>query len=122
MRHIASDGKVYIDADSHLPMTLLGNEVLLFSDNLDEPGEYRRLEGGTVEALGAIHFSSPEHRSGKQGIKPSQLYLELNLHGDDRKKQAEALGIRAGDSIIMARPIKRSVGQVTTNHGQPAGL
>ena len=35
------------------------------------------------------------------------LYLELQIHGDDKKKQVEALGIRPGDPILLDRPIRR---------------
>ena len=35
------------------------------------------------------------------------LYLELHIHGDDKKEQVEALGIRAGDPILYDRPIER---------------
>ena len=35
------------------------------------------------------------------------LYLELQVHGENKKQQIENLGVRAGDSIILNRPIKR---------------
>ena len=35
------------------------------------------------------------------------LYLELQMHGESPKAQIEKLGIRAGDPIILNRPIKR---------------
>ncbi|MEM1349440.1 MAG: peptidase M42, partial [Myxococcota bacterium] len=57
VRSIAEDGKVYINTDSFLPSVLLGHEVSLFSEHPDKPGTWRVLEGGTVEALGAIHFA-----------------------------------------------------------------
>jgi len=65
------------------------------------------IRGGTVEAIGAIHFAPPELRNGTKGIKPEMLYLELQLHGDMRKEQVEALGIRPGDPILLDRPIER---------------
>lgn len=45
---------------------------------------------------------------GDAGIKPNQLYLELGLHGEDRKAQAEALGVQPGDPVLLDRPIRRS--------------
>ncbi len=39
--------------------------------------------------------------------KTKMMYLELQMHGEDRKKRIEELGIRAGDPIILNRPIKR---------------
>lgn len=111
VRSIGDDGKIWIDSDSFLPMTLLGHEVLLFSREATDPTKTRVIEGGTIEALGAIHFADAETRSGKKGVLKEALYLELQLSGDDRKAQVEALGIRAGDPIILNRPIKRGFGQ-----------
>ncbi|AGM40858.1 peptidase M42 family protein [Spiribacter salinus M19-40] len=110
VRSIGEDGKIWINSDSFLPTTLIGHEVTLFSEDPDAPGRYRRLDGGTVEALGAIHFADPKLRSGEKGVRKEQLYVELQLHGKDRKKQVEALGIRPGDSILMNRPIRRGFG------------
>jgi endoglucanase len=107
VRSIGEDGKIWINSDSFLPTTLIGHEVVLFSENPADPGHYRRIEGGTVEAIGAIHFADAKLRSGASGIKSEMLYLELQLHGSERKKQVEALGIRSGDPIILNRPIKR---------------
>jgi len=107
VRSIGSDGKIWINSDSFLATTLLAHEVRLFSENPDAPGSYRILTGGTVEAIGAIHFAGPDLRAGRKGIKPEQLFLELQIHGKNRKKQVEALGIRAGDPILLDRPIRR---------------
>ncbi|MBD1558556.1 M20/M25/M40 family metallo-hydrolase [Vibrio sp. S9_S30] len=109
VRKIDSDGKVWINTDSFLPTTLIGHEVKVFCQNPEQPGQYKTIEGCTVEALGAIHFSTPSQRSGEQGIKPESIYLELHTHGKDRKKQVEALGLRAGDPILLDRRIKRGV-------------
>ena len=95
VRSIGEDGKIWINSDSFLPLTLIGNNVTLFSENPALPGSYRCLEA-TVEALGAIHFAPPEARSGKKGIGPEELYLELGLHGSKRKKQLAELGVRPG--------------------------
>lgn len=108
VRSIGDDGKIWIDSDSFLPMTLIGHEVKVFSESPDSPGTYRTIEGGTVEALGAIHFADSALRSGDKGIKKEQLYLELQIHGEEKKQQIENLGVRAGDSIILNRPIKRA--------------
>ena len=107
VRSIGDDGKVWINSDSFLPTTLIGHEVSIFSEDPESPGEYRRFDGGTVEALGAIHFADPKVRSGEQGVKKEQLYVELQIHGEEKKKQIEDLGIRPGDSILMNRPIRR---------------
>lgn len=107
VRSIGEDGKIWVNTDSFLPTTLLGHEVLVFSEDPEKPGRYRRLEGGTIEALGAIHFADAELRSGARGLKAEMIYLELQIHGEDRKKQVEDLGIRAGDPIILNRPIRR---------------
>ncbi|QDG50792.1 M20/M25/M40 family metallo-hydrolase [Persicimonas caeni] len=107
VRSIGDDGKIWIDSDSFLPMTLIGHEVKVFSEDPENPGNYRTIEGGTVEALGAIHFADSALRTGDKGIKKEQLYLELQIHGENKKQQIENLGIRAGDSIILNRPIKR---------------
>ncbi len=107
VRSIGSDGKIWIDSDSFLPTTLIGHEVKLFTQHPSKPGHYRIIEGGTVEAIGAIHFSDPEMRTGKKGIAPDMLYLELQVHGDDPKEQIEMLGIQPGDPIILNRPIRR---------------
>ncbi|MEE2857888.1 MAG: peptidase M42 [Planctomycetota bacterium] len=110
VRSIADDGKIWINSDSFLPSTLIGHEVTLFSENPEKPGEYRSISGGTVEALGAIHFAEPAMRDGSKGIKADQLYLELQLSGDERKKQVEALGIRSGDPLLLDRPIRPGFG------------
>ena len=107
VRSIGDDGKIWVDSDSFLGSTLIGHEMVLFSEDPDSPGSYRRIEGGTVEALGAIHFADAELRAGKRGITKEMLYLELQLHGSDRKDQVEKLGIRAGDSLILNRKIRR---------------
>lgn len=106
VRSIGEDGKVWINSDSFLPTTLIGHEVSIFSEDPAAPGSYRRFDGGTVEALGAIHFADPKVRSGDQGVKKEQLYVELQVHGEEKKKQIEDLGIRPGDSILMNRPIR----------------
>jgi endoglucanase len=107
VRSIGEDGKVWVDSDSFLPTTLMGHEVLLFSEDPDNPGSYRTIEGGTIEAIGAIHFADSALRSGDKGIKKEQLYLELQIHGENKKKQVENLGVRPGDTIILNRKIKR---------------
>ena len=107
VRSISDDGKVWINSDSFLPGVLLGHEVLLFSQDPDSSMTWRILDGGTVEALGAIHFADADTRAGTKGINPNMLYLDLQIHGDDRKAQVEALGIKPGDPIILHRPIRR---------------
>ncbi|MGF1762179.1 M20/M25/M40 family metallo-hydrolase [Aliivibrio kagoshimensis] len=109
VRKIDEDGKVWINTDSFLPTTLIGHEVKVFCQDPDKAGAYKVIEGCTVEALGAIHFSTPGQRSGEQGIKPETIYLELHTHGEERKAQVEALGLRPGDPILLDRPIKRGV-------------
>jgi len=109
VRKIDNDGKVWINTDSFLPTTLIGHEVKVFCQDPDKTGSYKVIKGCTVEALGAIHFSSPSQRSGDKGIKPESIYLELHVHGEERKAQVEALGLRAGDPILLDRPIKRGV-------------
>lgn len=108
VRSIGEDGKIWINSDSFLPMTLLGNEVILFSEDPEKPGSYRQIKGGTIEAIGAIHFADAAARSGDKGIKKEQLYLELLIHGEDKKKQILDLGIRPGDTLLLDRPIRRS--------------
>ncbi len=107
VRNIGSDGKVWINSDSFLPCTLIGHEVTLYSENPDEPGSYRSLSGGTVEAMGAIHFSDPAQRTGDKGIRPTQLYLDLQIHGKNKADQIKRLGVKAGDTLLLNRPIKR---------------
>lgn len=107
VRSIGADGKIWVNSDSFLPCTLIGHEVKLFSQDPKKPGKYRLIEGGTIEALGAIHFSEPSQRTGDKGIKPTQLYLELQMHGENCKEKIEKLGIRAGDPIILDRPIRK---------------
>ncbi len=107
VRKIGSDGKIYINSDSFLPCTLLGHEVTVFSENPEAPGEYRSLTGGTIEAMGAIHFSDPAQRTGDKGIRPNSLYLDLQIHGDNKADQIKRLGLQPGDPILLNRPIKR---------------
>ena len=107
VRSIGSDGKIWVNSDSFLPCTLIGHEVKLFSQHPDKPGQYRSINGGTIEAMGAIHFSEPSQRSGAKGIKPEMLFLELQMHGEDCKERIEKLGIRPGDPIILDRPIRK---------------
>ena len=107
VRSIGEDGKIWVNSDSFLPGVLLGHEVTLFSQKPDQPGQWQMLKGGTIEALGAIHFADAETRSGSKGIKSTQLYLELQIHGEDRKKQVEQLGIQSGDPILLDRKIRK---------------
>jgi len=114
VKSVDSAGKVWIDSDSHLPLTLVGNEVTIYSEDKEFPGTYRTIRGGTVEALGAIHFAEANVRSGAKGIKGEQLYVELQIHGDKKQQQVvDGLGLRPGDSILMDRPIKKGVGRNT---------
>ncbi len=106
VRSIGKDGKIWVNTDSFLPTTIIGHEVKLFSQDPEDPGRYRVLEGGTIEAIGAIHFADAKLRSGGAGIKPEMIYLELHSHGEKRKEQIEALGIRPGDPILLERPIR----------------
>ena len=108
VRSIGSDGKIWINSDSFLPMTLIGHEVRLFSEDPANPGNYRTIDGGTVEAIGAIHFADEPVRSGARGIKKEQLYVELQIHGENKQQQVEDLGVRPGDTLILNRPIKRA--------------
>eukprot|EP00035_Acanthoeca_spectabilis_P024387 m.453581 g.453581 ORF g.453581 m.453581 type:complete len:439 (+) comp20523_c0_seq1:60-1376(+) len=107
VRHITDDGKVYVDSESFLPATLIGNRVKCFSKNTDGRG-FTSIPG-TIEALGAIHFAPAGLRNGTSGVKANQLYLELGMHGENRKKQIEDLGIRPGDPLLLDRPIERCV-------------
>ena len=107
VRSIGDDGKIWVNCDSMLPTTLIGNRVKLFSEDPDSPGNWRVIRGGTIEAIGAIHFADPKLRSGDDGIKQKMLYLELHIHGENKKGQIEALGIRPGDPIVYDRPIER---------------
>lgn len=107
VRSIDKDGKIWVNSDSFLPCTLIGHEVKLFSQLPEKPGQYRMIEGGTIEAMGAIHFSEPAQRTGDKGIKPTMLFLELQMHGENCKERVEALGIRPGDPIILDRPIRK---------------
>jgi putative aminopeptidase FrvX len=106
VRSIGEDGKIWIESDSFLPCTLLGHEVTLFSEDPKKPGAYRALKGGTIEALGAIHFADARLRTGDLGVKPGQLYLDLQVWGADKRDQIEKLGVRAGDTILLDRPIR----------------
>jgi len=107
VRKIGSDGKIYINSDSFLPCTLIGHEVTVFSEDPDSPGDYRSLTGGTIEAMGAIHFSDPAQRTGEKGIRPNSLYLDLQIYGENKADQIKRLGLKPGDSILLNRPIKR---------------
>ena len=107
VRHIGDDGKVWINSDSFLPCTLIGHEVIIFSESTAFNGDYRAIEGGTVEAIGAIHFAPPDMRTGAKGLKPESLYVELQAHGKHPKQKILESGIKAGDTIILKRPIRR---------------
>lgn len=107
VRSIGDDGKIWVNTDSMLPTTLIGHKVKLFSEDPETPGEWRVIKGGTIEAIGAIHFADPKVRSGDEGIKEKMIYLELHIHGEQKKAQIEALGIRPGDPIIYDRPIDK---------------
>ena len=107
VRSIGDDGKIWVNSDSMLPTTLIGHKVKLFSEDPSDLGNWRVIKGGTIEAIGAIHFADPKLRSGDSGIKGKMMYLELHIHGENKKKQVEALGIRPGDPIIYDRPIEK---------------
>ncbi len=107
VRSVGEDGKIWVNSDSMLPMTLIGHRVLLFTEDPDQSNQWRVIRGGTIEAIGAIHFADPKLRSGEKGIKEEMMYLELHIHGENKKGQIEALGIRPGDPILFDRPIER---------------
>ncbi len=107
VRKIGADGKIWINSDSFLPNVLIGHEVRLFSEDPESPGSYRSLDGGTIEAMGAIHFSDPAQRTGDKGIRPNSLYVDLQIHGKNKADQVKRLGVKPGDPLILHRPIKR---------------
>lgn len=107
VRSIGDDGKIWVNTDSMLPSVLIGHKVKLFSEDPEQPGNWRIIRGGTIEAVGAIHFADPKLRAGDKGIKAEMIYLELQIHGENKKQQVEALGIRSGDPIIYDRDIER---------------
>lgn len=107
VRSVSEDGKIWVNTDSMLPTTLIGHRVALFSEDPERPNQWRVLRGGTIEAIGAIHFADPKLRTGDRGIKPEMMYLELHIHGENKKAQIEALGIRPGDPILYDRPIEK---------------
>ena len=107
VRSIGDDGKIWVNTDSMLPSVLIGHKVKLFSEDPESPGQWREIRGGTIEAVGAIHFADSKLRSGDKGIKKEMIYLELQIHGDNKKQQVEALGIRPGDPLIYDREIER---------------
>src|SRR3989338_8507788 len=88
-----------------LPITPIGQRVVLFSEDPSRPGMYRRIEGGTIEAYGAVHTADEKFRDGSAGPKKNQLYLDLQIWGDKGKDQVEALGVRPGDPIIFDSPL-----------------
>ncbi len=106
VRSIGDDGKIWVNTDSMLPTVLIGHKVKLFSEDPDQPGQWRVIQGGTIEAVGAIHFADPKLRSGDRGIKTEMIYVELHIHGENKKQQVEALGIRPGDPLIYDREIE----------------
>lgn len=107
VRSIGEDGKIWVNSDSMLPTVLVGHKVKLFSEDPEQPGSWRVIRGGTIEAVGAIHFADPKVRSGDKGIKTEMIYVELQIHGENKKKQVEALGIRPGDPLLYDREIER---------------
>jgi len=107
VRSIDSNGKIWVNSDSFLPCTLIGHEVVLFSQNPKNPDHYNSIEGGTIEAIGAIHFADPATARGEKGITKEMLYLELQMHEDSAKQDIQDLGIRAGDTLILKRKIRR---------------
>lgn len=107
VRSISEDGKIWVNTDSMLPTVLVGHKVKLFTEDPENPQSWRVLQGGTIEAIGAIHFADSKVRSGDRGLKAEQIYLELHIHGPDKKAQVEALGIRPGAPILFDRPIER---------------
>ncbi|MGQ0614536.1 MAG: peptidase M42 [Planctomycetaceae bacterium] len=109
VRSVGEDGKVWLNSDSFLPATLVGQEAILFSEDPAAPGEWRVLEGATIEAVGAVHFAEPDLREGRKGITAPMLYLELHTHGPDGMGQVEKLGIKAGDPVLLARKVRRGV-------------
>ncbi len=109
VRSVGEDGKVWLNSDSFLPSTLVGQEAILFSEDPAAPGEWRVLEGATIEAVGAVHFADPDLREGRKGITAPMLYLELHTHGADGRKQVERMGIKAGDPVLLARKVRRGV-------------
>ena len=99
VRSIGKDGKIWINTDAFLPISLLGNEVRIFSSgrtgsNAEDIGDsasspqFHTIDA-TAEAVGAIHFAPAAVRNGKEGLKETDIYLELGLHGKDRQKQVE---------------------------------
>ena len=114
VRSIDEDGKIWINTDSFLPNVLVGHEVKLYCQNPKKPGDYKVLEGGTIEALGAIHFADSAIRTGSKGLSKDMIYLDLQMYGKDRKKKLEALGIKPGDPILLDRPIKRGYAEDTS--------
>jgi len=106
VRHITKDGKIYIDSDSFLPIALLGNQVTVFSEKLED-GSFVKVKG-TVEALGAIHFGDAAHRSGTKGVGPDMLYIDIGCYGKHASDRIEKLGIKPGDSVFNGFSFEKS--------------
>ena len=117
VRSIGDDGKIWINSDSFLPTTVIGHEVLLFSRD-PRRKQYRILEGGTVEALGAIHFAPPEMRNGTKGVNAKMLYLELQINGDKPRDQGGLGGVALAARVVAGLQV---VADVHKAKRQPVG-
>lgn len=106
VRSIDSKGKIYIDCDSFIPQTLIGHEVIIFSENNSEMIKYN----GVIQAIVPIHYVEEDYIKGNKGIKKEDLYVDLGLYS---KKLVKELGIKTGDPILLNREIKRTLGPDT---------
>ena len=59
VRSIGDDGKIWVNSDSMLPTTLIGHKVKLFSEDPENLGSWRAIEGGTIEAVSYTHLTLP---------------------------------------------------------------
>lgn len=116
VRSIGSDGKIWVNTDSYLAQTLIGHEVILYSRDPADRSQFRTIETGTIEALPPIHLANGDLRAGKAGVKATQVYLDLHMHGEHPKERLKELGILPGDPILMARKLRRGA-SVDTVYG-----
>lgn len=107
------DGRIWLNSDSMLPITAIGQRVKIYSEDPAHPGSWRVITGGTIGSYGAVHLAPVTFRDGSAGPKKDDLFLELHLTGDNIMAQIEAMGIRAGDAIIFDSPVRRGVGPNT---------
>ncbi len=104
VRSIGDDGKIWVNSDSMLPTTLIGHKVLLFSEDPERANQWRVIRGGTIEAIGAIHFADPKLAVRRFGYQSGNDLPRITHPWGRQESPSRSFGNQTGRSHFVRPP------------------